>query len=101
VERGGEGALSVVKKIRAQPIREVKFFEKKVRGNFWKRKKLGWFLKEIQLARGKITRKITKESRCLRREHEAKEKVSTTGGRHKNGKEMKEDAITTTMKRSD
>lgn len=83
------------KEIRAQLVREVKKIEKKVGGNFWKREKLGWFLREIRPARGKIT----KESRCLRREHEAREKAVAIGGRHKNGKEMREDAITIAMKR--
>jgi len=57
-------------------------------------------LREIQLARGRITIKLTKESRCLKREQHARKKVVATRGRHKSGKEMKEDAITTTMKRS-
>jgi hypothetical protein len=61
-----------------QPVREVKKIEKKVGGNFWKREKLDWFLREIQSARGRITRKITKESRCLKREQEAKVKAIAT-----------------------
>ncbi len=92
--------LVLLKEIRAHLVREVKKFEKKVGGNFWKREKLGWFFREIQLARGRITKKITKESRCLRREQEAREKVVATGGRHKSGKEMKEDTVITTMKKS-
>ncbi len=61
---------------------------------------MGWFLKEIQLVRGRITIKITKESRCLVREQEAREKVAAIGGIHKSGKEMREDTITKIMKRS-
>jgi hypothetical protein len=57
-------------------------------------------LKEIQLVRGRITIKITKESRCLMREQDAREKADAIGGRHKSGKEMREDTITKTMKRS-
>jgi hypothetical protein len=58
-------------------------------------------LREIQLVRGKITIKITKESRCLMREQEVREKAVAIGGRHKSGKEMREDTITKTMKKSE
>ncbi len=39
--------LMLQKEIRMQLVKEVKKNEKKVGGHFWRRKKLGWFLRKI------------------------------------------------------
>jgi hypothetical protein len=45
------------------------------------------------------TRKVTKGNRCIKKEHEAKEKMAAIRGGRKSGKAMKEDAIIIAMKR--
>jgi hypothetical protein len=57
-------------------------------------------LKKTKPIGAKKTRKVRKESRRIKREHEGREKSVAIEGRHKRGKTMREDAITTIMKRS-
>jgi hypothetical protein len=53
------------------------------------------------LVRGKKTRKVKEESRCIRKEQDAREKLATIEGRHRHGRAMREDAIIATMRISD
>jgi hypothetical protein len=58
-------------------------------------------LKETQLIRGGTTRKVGKESSRLKGKKEGGEKMATTKGRSRNGRVMKEDAITMFIKKID
>lgn len=58
-------------------------------------------MKKTQLARGRKTRKVGKESRRLKGKQEGREKIATTKGRSRNGRAMKEVAITMFTKKVD
>jgi hypothetical protein len=58
-------------------------------------------LKKTQLARGRKTRKVGKDSRHLKGQQEGGEKIATTKGISRNGRAMKEVAITMFTKKFD
>jgi hypothetical protein len=53
------------------------------------------------LVRGKKTRKVKEESRCIRKEQDGKEKSIAIGRIHRHGIVMREDTIIVAMRRSD
>jgi hypothetical protein len=83
--------LVLQKKTRVQLIREVK---KTIN-------KIGLVLERNSINKNMTTRKVGKESRHFKGKQEGGEKMATIKGRSRNGRAMKEDAITMCIKKAD